>query len=56
MLDMFSDSFLKRQDLFSSGYVHQLTEQHFEHRKDNRKLLWTLLMFQLWYQAYIEQG
>jgi asparagine synthase (glutamine-hydrolysing) len=55
MLDMLSDSFIKRQDLFSSAYIHQLTQQHFEHRKDNRKLLWTLLMFQLWYHSYIEE-
>jgi asparagine synthase (glutamine-hydrolysing) len=56
MLDMFSDPFIKRQDIFSSAYIRQLTQQHFEHRKDNRKLLWTLLMFQLWYHTYIERG
>jgi asparagine synthase (glutamine-hydrolysing) len=56
MLDMLSESCIKRQDLFSSAYIHQLTQEHFEHRKDNRKLLWTLLMFQLWYRTYIERG
>ena len=56
MLDMLSEPFIKRQGLFSSSYIHQLTQQHFEHRKDNRKLLWTLLMFQLWYRTYIERG
>jgi asparagine synthase (glutamine-hydrolysing) len=54
MLDLLSEPFIKRQDLFASSYIHQLTHEHFEHRKDNRKLLWTLLMFQIWYSTYIE--
>jgi len=56
MLDMLSESFMKRQDLFCIPYVHQLIQEHFEHRKDNRKLLWTLLMFQFWYRTYIERS
>jgi len=54
LLDMLSESFIRRQDLFSFPYIRQLTEEHFQHKKDNRKLLWTLLMFQMWYRAYIE--
>ena len=54
MLDMLSPSFISRQNLFDSAYIQQLTGEHFERRKDNRKLLWTLLMFQVWYRNYIE--
>jgi asparagine synthase (glutamine-hydrolysing) len=54
MMDMFSPSFVHRQNLFNHTYIQQLTDQHFQQRKDNRKLLWTLLMFQMWYQSYIE--
>ena len=54
MMDMFSESFVTRQNLFNHSYIQQLTDEHFQHSKDNRKLLWTLLMFQLWYQSYIE--
>lgn len=54
MTDMFSPAFINRQNLFDQAYIQQLTDDHFQHRKDNRKLLWTLLMFQLWYQSYIE--
>jgi asparagine synthase (glutamine-hydrolysing) len=54
MMDMFSESAVKKQGFFDHAYLRQLTDEHFEHRKDNRKLLWTLLMFQLWYQNYIE--
>jgi len=53
MMDMFSESFVNRQNLFDYSYVKQLTDEHFQRRKDNRKLLWTLLMFQMWYQSYI---
>ncbi len=54
ILDMLSESFISRQDLFSLPYIRQLTDEHFRHQKDNRKLLWTLLMFQMWYRTYIE--
>lgn len=54
ILDMLSESFINRQDLFSYDYVKQLVDEHFKHKKDNRKLLWTLFMFQMWYRAYIE--
>jgi asparagine synthase (glutamine-hydrolysing) len=54
MMDMFSESFINRQNIFDHTFIQQLTDEHFQHRKDNRKLLWTLLMFQLWYQSYIE--
>jgi hypothetical protein len=53
MLDTLSESFINRQDLFSFPYIQQLTDQHFKHQRDNRKLLWTLLMFQTWYSTYI---
>lgn len=54
MMDMLAESFVKRQNLFEYSYIAQLTDEHFKHRKDNRKLLWTLLMFQIWYQNYME--
>jgi asparagine synthase (glutamine-hydrolysing) len=55
MLDMLSESFIDRQEFFSFPYIRQLTDEHFKHRRDNRKLLWTLFMFQMWYRTYIEQ-
>jgi len=56
MLDVLSESFINRQDFFAFSYIQQLTREHFERRRDNRKLLWTLFMFQMWYRTYIEQG
>lgn len=43
-----------QQGLFNYAYVERLIDEHFSRRRDNRKLLWTLLMFQLWYNKYIE--
>lgn len=54
MTDMLSPSFVNRQNLFDNAFIQELTNEHFQQRKDNRKLLWTLLMFQLWYSKYIE--
>jgi asparagine synthase (glutamine-hydrolysing) len=54
VLDMLSKERIKRQGFFDYVYVKQLLDEHFSRQRDNRKLLWTLLMFQLWYDAYIE--
>jgi len=53
VLDTLSEERLARQGLFKYGYVARLLEEHFERRKDNRKLLWPLLMFELWYERYV---
>jgi asparagine synthase (glutamine-hydrolysing) len=51
--DSLSASTLQRQGLFKYEYTEKLLEDHLEHRADNRKALWTLLVFQLWYAKYI---
>jgi asparagine synthase (glutamine-hydrolysing) len=52
-LDMFAEERIRRQGFFSYSYVEHLLDEHFSRRRDNRKLLWTLLIFQMWYDAYI---
>jgi asparagine synthase (glutamine-hydrolysing) len=54
VLDMMSEKRIKRQGLFNYDYVKHLLDEHFARRRDNRKMLWTLLMFQMWYHKYIE--
>jgi len=39
---------LQRQGLFNPGYAQQLMAEHERGVADHRKLLWTLLMFELW--------
>jgi asparagine synthase (glutamine-hydrolysing) len=54
LLDTLSESALQRQQLFSVPYVKRLIDDHLNQRSDNRKELWTLLIFQLWSQKYLE--
>ena len=51
-LDMLSEERIQRQGLFNPDYVQQLLDDHFDRKRDNRKLLWTMLVFQLWYEKY----
>lgn len=44
---------IRKQGLFNADYVSLLLNQHFEGKKDNRKLLWTLFIFQKWWDQYI---
>jgi asparagine synthase (glutamine-hydrolysing) len=54
VLDMLSEERVARQGFFNYPYVKHLLDDHFAHKRDNRKLLWTLLVFQLWHDKYIE--
>jgi asparagine synthase (glutamine-hydrolysing) len=49
----FSETTLKNQGLFKHQFIKKLFDDHLEHRRDNRKPLWTLLVFQLWYAKYM---
>ncbi len=53
LLDVFSESKIDAQGLFNYAYIRRLLEEHFAGYKDNRKLIWTLLIFQLWYERWV---
>ena len=53
MLDALDDTRVRRQGLFEPAYVRQLIEQQLSRTKDNREQLWTLLVFQTWYDRYL---
>jgi asparagine synthase (glutamine-hydrolysing) len=46
--DTFAPERLQRQGLFNATYVQQLLDEHERGVADHRKLIWTLLMFELW--------
>jgi asparagine synthase (glutamine-hydrolysing) len=46
---------LRRQGLFEPAEVQRLVQEHVRGRRDHRKPLWTLLMFQLWHRCYIDE-
>ena len=48
LLDVFSPDRIKRRGLFDAGAVESLLKDHFSGRKDHRKQIWTLLMFEMW--------
>jgi asparagine synthase (glutamine-hydrolysing) len=52
VLDLLSEDRLRRQGLFDTPQIRRLLNDHFEARADNRKALWTLLVFQLWHERY----
>ena len=52
--DYLSPARLARQGLFNATAVQRLMDGHLTRQRDNRKQLWTLLMFQLWAERYLE--
>jgi asparagine synthase (glutamine-hydrolysing) len=51
-LEMFSNERLRREGFLSPQYVEKLLQDHLENRRDNRKQLWTLLVWELWQDRY----
>jgi asparagine synthase (glutamine-hydrolysing) len=47
---------LRRQGIFRAEEVGRRVAEHRAGVRDHRKPLWTLLMFQLWYETWLEQG
>ena len=46
--DTFAPERLRRRGLFNPAYVQRLLDEHARGAADHRKLIWTLLMFELW--------
>jgi asparagine synthase (glutamine-hydrolysing) len=53
--ELLSPQRLKRQGLFQPDFVATLIKEHQARYRDHRKLLWTLLAFQMWYEHWIGQ-
>mgnify|MGYP006437276891 CR=1 FL=1 len=54
LMDLLSSARIEAQGIFNSSYIQTLIQEHISKRRDHRKLLWTLLVFQLWHQKYLE--
>jgi len=52
--DELSPDRIRRQGIFDPETVQQLISEHLSGRRDNRKPLWTLFVFQLWHRRWIE--
>ena len=53
--DELSPSRLTAQGLFDVAEVQRLVAEHLAGRRDHRKQLWTLLVFQLWHRRWVEE-
>jgi asparagine synthase (glutamine-hydrolysing) len=54
MLHYLSEDRLKRQGLFNFAYVRALVEGHLRKKSDHRKLLWPLIVFQIWHERFMQ--
>ncbi len=54
MLDALAPTRLRQQGIFDPVYVQSLINEHLSLKRDHaHKLLWQLLMFQLWAERYL---
>ncbi|MBI3591595.1 MAG: asparagine synthase (glutamine-hydrolyzing) [Candidatus Melainabacteria bacterium] len=52
LLHYTSKNYIENQGLFQYDFIEKLVQNHLEEKWDNKKLLWNLLVFQLWYEKY----
>jgi asparagine synthase (glutamine-hydrolysing) len=50
--DVLSPDRIRREGFLNPGYVTTLLQDHLVNRRDNRKQLWTLLVWELWVNRY----
>ena len=52
--DLLSPERVRKAGVFNPEYVTKLLDEHERGVANHRKLLWTLLMFELWHESFIE--
>jgi asparagine synthase (glutamine-hydrolysing) len=50
--ELFSADRIRQEGFLNSEYVTNLYQEHLHNRRDNRKQLWTLLVWELWVNRY----
>ena len=53
MLSVLAPERIARKGFFEPAAVSLLVDDHLAGRRDNRKQLWTLFVFELWHDAYL---
>ncbi len=48
-MEMLSNERIRREGFLNPQYVEKLLQDHLQNRRDNRKQLWTLLVWELWH-------
>jgi asparagine synthase (glutamine-hydrolysing) len=52
LLSVLSPERIKREGFFEPAVVKRLIDEHLDGRRDNRKQLWTLFAFEMWFEGY----
>jgi asparagine synthase (glutamine-hydrolysing) len=52
--DLLSPERVRRAGVFNPDYIARLQDEHERGTANHRKLLWTLLMFELWHESFVE--
>jgi asparagine synthase (glutamine-hydrolysing) len=55
LLDTLSERRIRQQGIFDYPALARLVNEHLQGVKDNRKQLWTVFMFQLWFEKYMRR-
>ncbi len=56
MTDLLSSKRIRKDGFFDAEFVELLMEEHLRGRHDNHKKLWTLMVFQLWYDRWVKHA
>lgn len=56
VLETLSEKNLKKQDLFNLGGVKTMLEEHFSGKEIHDTLIWSMVVFQRWFDLYIEKS
>lgn len=51
--DTLSRKKINREGIFNYHYIKQLLDDHLQGKADNRQKLWTLFVFEKWYERYL---
>jgi len=56
MKSLLAKNKIKKQGLFNTEFISQLIKEHESGSKDRRTELWSLFMFQLWYEKWMSKS
>ncbi len=55
ILEVLNKNELNKHNFFNYQFVNSLINNHFNKKQDNRLQIWTIFIFQLWYNEWIEK-
>jgi asparagine synthase (glutamine-hydrolysing) len=56
VLEVLSRKSLEEMGLFNANYVERILSEHFANKNDNRKQIWTLIIFSLWWRRWFKDN